>query len=172
MSTASEVKKANKWDVREGYKSQPVHPLVAFWRAFWRVAKNMARPVYQAFKSFKYAYDRERGIAVEAKFTAPVGDPILDRMAGMGIEAEEIKKDEQKIVLWRTADGRYYSESMLKAGKLQDPSMLTAACHISDEEADDLIMQMEAMSLETDLTEDETTLLKELRRARDARFAY
>lgn len=158
---------------------KPSHPFVAFFKALFRVTRNILRPALRearlAYTGFRYAYWRERGIEQTYRYIAPTPNPILDRMQEMGIDSDvpgETTQDIPILFLFRTEAGQLVSQTMINQGYLQGGHRLAAATTITDEEAVELLEVLEALSLETALKDEEKVLIEELRRMRDAKYAY
>lgn len=94
----------------------------------------------------------------------PMSNPVMDRQMDMDeAEGKASSADEIPIIcLYRTDSGRYLTDTMIAQGEGAG-ELMRHAVSMTDEEAETIATQMEAMSLDTTLTENETVLLKVIR---------
>ena len=90
--------------------------------------------------------------------------PVMDRQLDMDeAEGKPSGADEIPIIcLYKCDCGKYVTDTMITQGMCAG-HMMRHAVSMTDEEAEDMATQMEAMSLDTELTENETVLLKVIR---------
>ena len=91
-------------------------------------------------------------------------NPVMDRQIDMDeAEGKASSADEIPIIcLYKCDCGRYVTDSMIAQG-LCAGHVMRHAVSMTDEEAELILSQLEAMSLDTDLTENEVVLVKVIR---------
>lgn len=141
-------------------------------------------PLREAWGAFRYEYRKHRRGGPAFLARTPIGDPIGNMMYGAD---QDILEDEPQIVLYRSASGRYFTQAMLercngksdeelaamrKAGEfVPGPGQVTHACEISEERAAQLLESLDAMELETNLSENDKTLQQALKQMLRERWA-
>jgi len=123
---------------------------------------------------FRYTFMKARRGGTRFLATVPLGDPILTRVDEWGEAREE--QDEPAITVYKDHTGRMFTESMFQAARVLTerereewqragkyvpiPGQSALAFEITEERAEQLIEELEALSLDTDLTENERVILR------------
>ena len=155
------------------------------WAALKAGLRAASKPLSEAWLEFRYTFRKARKGGTQFHATVPLGDPILNRMDEWGEVREE--QDEPAITVYKDRTGRLFTESMYQASRnLMDaereaairrgqfvpiPGQVTLAFEITEERAEQLVEELEAMSLETELTENEQVILSAARERMEQRLS-
>lgn len=136
--------------------------------ALRRIVHLLVTRLIDTLYAIRYEWRKARNLPVPHHARISVPDVVQDRAEAMGITAE----DEASIVLYRDSDGRFFTQEMMQKGKYipRAGNRVTEACEIGDQAAEELLSKIEAMSLETDLTENDRILMGVLRKKLDTRW--
>ena len=129
---------------------------------------------WRAWRGAVHEYRKARKKSLPFHAVIPVDDPILSRLDDKDNPNPEasIPQDEPNYTVYRTENGTYFTESMMKNPppwlvKALTGSRITEVADISDERAYTLVEQLDALECDTELTENE----KQLRQACRAHLA-
>jgi len=162
-----------------------VSPLTALGHALREAFKNLA----SAWYGFWYTYRKHRRRGVPYLLSTPLSDPVVT--AGETVGVGEVMEDEPTLVIYKTESGKLFTQDMLEGARaVKDPKTgktrhvgpdgeplffagerITYAHEVSDERAEELVGQLEAMRMETDLSEHDLLLLKTLQKHLASRYA-
>ena len=117
---------------------------------------------------FEYHKARKRSLPFHARIA--VDDPLLSRVDDKNNPNpdDSIPQDEPQFDLYRTEGGTYFTESMMKNPspaliKALTGSRITEAADISDERAFEICEQLDALELDTELTDNEKLMRQSMK---------
>ena len=143
--------------------------------AIARAAGAFLAELWRAWAAARYAYRKARKTSRPYSAKLPVGDPILSRLDdGQGAPEDHMPQDEANLILYKTEGGRYFTDSFLKTDRtagIAAGGRITFASEISDERAEELCTQLDALELEVELSENERLLRQLMRRHLTDRYA-
>ena len=132
--------------------------------------------LWKAFFAARYVWRKARKTSLSYQAESTIPDPSTTLAAKLGIKDPygDIPDDTDKIELFRTETGFYFTEGMMNDPKYQrelSGVRIRFAHRISDEEATELVEQLEALSMDTDLDDNSTLVLKVLKTKLAERYA-
>jgi len=128
----------------------------------------------RAFLAARHAFRKARKSSLPFHARVPLGDPVLARLDnGQGNPEDQLPQDEPSLLIYRTEGGRYFTDTMLSQGKVPGlgGARITFASEISDERAEELCVQLDALAMDVALTENEQLIRTVLRRHLEDRYA-